>query len=156
MRRLGWLALLVVLGVALVVGTTDRDEPTEAERVDRIGRSVMCPTCAGQSVADSQTPAAVNVRREIARRVAEGETDGEIRDALAATFGERIILTPPRSGVAGLVWVLPVAALVGALAALALVFRRWRAEPDAVATPDDVAAAERARRAAHVPPPDPS
>jgi hypothetical protein len=35
-------------------------------------------------------------------------------------------MTPSGSGTASLVWVLPVAALVGGLAALAFAFRRWR------------------------------
>ena len=40
--------------------------------------------------------------------------------------GDSILLTPPRDGVAGLVWVLPVLALVTAAGALTVAFRRWR------------------------------
>ena len=128
-RRWGvWVVLVVVVVAALVVGTTDTGARTEEERVDAIASSVRCPTCRGQSVADSDAIAAENVRREITRRVGEGESDDEIRDALAARFGEGIILTPSRSGVTGLVWVLPVAAAVVALAGLVFAFRRWRRE----------------------------
>ena len=128
-RRWGsWLVLLVVVVGALVVGTTDTGARTDEERIESIASSVRCPTCRGQSVADSDAIAAENVRREIARRVGEGESDDEIRAALAARFGDTIILTPPRSGVAGLVWVLPVAGLVVAVAGLVVAFRRWRRE----------------------------
>lgn len=125
-RWLPWLALLAVVVSAIVVGTSDRDARTAEERAADIADSVRCPTCRGQSVADSDAPAAANVRTEIARRVAEGETDDEIRAALADRFGDSILLNPPRSGVAGMVWVLPVVGLVGAVAGLAVAFRRWR------------------------------
>jgi cytochrome c-type biogenesis protein CcmH len=129
LRRWGSWALLVVVVVgALVVGTTDTGDRTEEERIEAIASSVRCPTCRGQSVADSDAIAAENVRREIARRVGEGETDDEIRNALAARFGEGIILTPSRSGVTGLVWVLPVAGAVVAFAGLVFAFRRWKRE----------------------------
>lgn len=128
-RRWGsWVVLLVVVVGALVVGVTDTGASTEEERIESIASSVRCPTCRGQSVADSDAIAAENVRREIARRVGEGESDDEIRDALAARFGDGIILTPSRSGITGLVWVLPVAGSVVALAGLVFAFRRWRRE----------------------------
>jgi cytochrome c-type biogenesis protein CcmH/NrfF len=126
-RRVAWAALAATVAIALYVGVTDRDRRTDAERVDDVAASVACPACAGESARDSQAPAAVNVRREIARRVAAGESDDQIREALAAAYGESILLTPPRTGTASLVWVLPVVGLVVALAALGFTFRRWRA-----------------------------
>ena len=129
MRRWGgWILLLVVVAGALVVGTRPDGAKTKAERVQSIAKSVRCPTCRGQSVADSDAPAAANVRRDIERRVADGQSDDDIRSALAARFGDGILLTPPRSGVAGLVWVLPVVAVVAAAGGLTLAFRRWRRE----------------------------
>lgn len=129
MRRWGgWILLLVVVAGALVVGTRPDGTKTKSERVQSIAKSVRCPTCRGQSVADSDAPAAANVRRDIERRVDDGQSDDTIRSALAARFGDGILLTPPRSGVAGLVWVLPVVAVVAAAGGLTLAFRRWRRE----------------------------
>jgi cytochrome c-type biogenesis protein CcmH/NrfF len=89
----------------------------------------------------------VNIRRQIAQRISQGRTDQEIRDELANAYGRQILMNPPRSGIAGLVWVLPVAGLVAALAGLAFTFRRWRTPPGGGVTPDDLAAVDRARRA---------
>ncbi len=66
-------------------------------------------------------------------------------DTLAARYGERILLTPGRSGLVGLVWALPVAALVAALAGVALAFRRWRGRGVVHATDADRELVERAR-----------
>lgn len=129
MRRWGgWILLVVVVIGALVVGTRPSGTKTDAERVQSIAKSVRCPTCRGQSVADSDAPAAANVRKDIERRVADGQSDDDIRSALADRFGDGILLTPPRSGVAGLVWVLPVLAVTAAAGGLTLAFRRWRRE----------------------------
>jgi cytochrome c-type biogenesis protein CcmH/NrfF len=125
MRRLAWLGLAAVVLVALFIGVTDRKPATADERARSIGDSVMCPACSGESVTNSQAPAAVNIRRQIKARVDQGQSDQQIRDALADAFGKRVILNPPKSGIAGLVWVLPVAALVAALAGLVVAFRRW-------------------------------
>jgi cytochrome c-type biogenesis protein CcmH len=121
------MALAVV--VALTVGTLDRGEArTAEERVQDIAGTIRCPACSGQSVASSDASSAQAIRREIAERVDAGEGDDEIRDYFASRYGEGLLLTPPSSGVGSLVWVVPVVALVGGGAGLALAFRRWKAE----------------------------
>lgn len=148
MRKLAWLGLAAVVAVALVIGVTDREPATADERARRIGDSVMCPACSGETVSNSQAPVAVNIRKQIANRIAEGQSDAEIKDALVAAYDDRIELNPPRTGIAALVWVLPVAGLVAALAGLAVVFRRWRVAGAPTATAEDRALAERARQQA--------
>jgi cytochrome c-type biogenesis protein CcmH/NrfF len=130
-RRLGWIGLLVVLAVALVIGATREPAartPDEqvTERVQSLSESVMCPTCRGQSVADSDSSAARGIRTYIERRIGEGAGNDQVRNELANIYGEDVLLTPGRSGWQGLVWVLPVAALVGALAGIAFAFHHWR------------------------------
>jgi cytochrome c-type biogenesis protein CcmH len=146
-RKLVWAALVLVVAGALVYGVTDRDSSSAADRADRLGDSIMCPACSSETVTNSQVPVAKAIRRQIAILIEEGRSDDEIRDRLVASYGERIVLNPPRSGWAGLVWVLPVAALVVAVAGLVVVFRRWRVAPGVEASPDDADAAARARDA---------
>ena len=146
-RWLPWAVLALVLGAALVAGGGGDDGPrTDAERVAHLAAELRCPTCRGQSVLDSNAPAADGIRNEIARRVGEGQGDEEILASFDEKFGESLRLTPPRSGLASLVWVLPVAALVAAVAGLATAFRRWRAEPAPQVSDDDRALVARARR----------
>jgi cytochrome c-type biogenesis protein CcmH len=126
-RALGWLALLLVLVVTLMVGVFDSGGVrTPEERARNIASTVGCPTCAGQSVADSDATASRGIRTFIDERIAEGATDDEIRDELAARFGEDVLLEPSGSGVAALVWILPVAVLVVAMAGIGFAFHRWR------------------------------
>jgi cytochrome c-type biogenesis protein CcmH len=147
LRTLGWPLLAIVLGVALLIGVTGTRPPRTAEdRARALSESVACPVCDGQSVAESDSEAAKGIRNVISTRISEGATDAQIRDELAASYGEHILLTPGRTGVASLVWTLPVVALVAALAGLAVTFRRWRRAGGARATDADrelVAAARR-------------
>lgn len=139
MRRwLPYLLLGPVLAVALFVGAGGGDgPPSPAARAARISADVRCPTCEGLSTADSEAPASVAIRQEIGRRVDAGESDAEVREYLMSRYGKDIILTPDGTGVAGLVWALPVAAVVCAAAGLALVFRRRLAAPLRAPTEDD-------------------
>jgi cytochrome c-type biogenesis protein CcmH len=136
---------LVLVG-ALVVGVTeDRAPRTEADRVNAIASELQCPTCQGLSAAESDAAAAQAVREEIRTRLRAGQSKGEIQRYFVSRFGPQILLKPEATGVAGLVWALPVAGGLLALAALALTFRRWRAaKADHEPTDDDRALVEQA------------
>ncbi len=126
-KWLPWLALVVVVAVALMLGADRGGGPeTVSQRTERLSRSVRCPTCRDLSAAESDAAAAKAVRLAIRRDVEAGRTDVEIRAGLASRYGRDILLTPDSRGVVGLVWVLPVAAVVIGLGGLALAFRRWR------------------------------
>ncbi|HUP71154.1 MAG TPA: cytochrome c-type biogenesis protein [Acidimicrobiales bacterium] len=140
MRRWSYAVLLLVVGTALFIGTRSSGGPaTAAQRADHISSEVRCPTCEGLSAAESESPASLAIRKEIRRRVDMGESDDEIRSFLVGRYGHDILLRPGSTGVAALVWALPVAALVCAMAGLALAFRRWRvrAALGATATAED-------------------
>ena len=128
-RRWSWLVIAALVIVSLVrAGVQEGPPRSDAERAHDIAETLKCPTCRSQSVAGSDSPAARAIRNEIAKRVADGQSSDDIRDAIEATF-EDVQLIPGRSGVEGLVWVLPVVALVLGLAGIAAVFARWRRTP---------------------------
>ena len=145
-RWASWLLMGMVLAVALVAATRPDDAArTPEDRIFAIARTTKCPTCRSQSVAESEAPIAKEMRADIARRVESGETDDEIRDFLRSRFGEEIELRPSASGVTGLVWVIPVVAMVLASVGLAMVFRRWRRSTAVEATDADRALVAEAR-----------
>lgn len=145
--RWPWILLVALLAGGLVVAAIgDRGPRTTAERARAVSESIKCPTCQGQSVADSAAPAARAVRTEIARRIEAGETDQQIRDYISGIYGDDALLTPPRDGVAGLIWFLPVAGLVAAVGGLVVLFRRWRVPDDIEVSDEDRVLVEQARR----------
>jgi cytochrome c-type biogenesis protein CcmH/NrfF len=146
MRRAVWAAVALVVVVSLGVGATgDAGPETAADRVQRISSTLKCPECVGQSVGDSNSSRARAIRTEIARGVEAGATDDEIVQGIVDRYGETVTLVPPATGFAGLVWALPVLALVLALAGLGATFLRWRRTPIMHASDDDRTLVEQAR-----------
>jgi len=149
-RRYSWLAMAIVLAAALIAGWGSGSPRTDEERARSIEATVKCPICRSQSVATSETQISVDIRAVIRRQLAAGRTDDQIRAALAQQYGQDIQLNPPASGLAGLVWVLPVAAFVVALGGLALAFRHWRRPVTASASDADTELVEAALAQQHV------
>jgi len=145
-RRWGWLALAVLVVGVFGYGVLDDGgrDGSVAARAQRLEESVMCPTCRGQSIADSDSSAADGIRNYIRTAIAEGDSDGEIRDYLAGQYGDDIILTPERGGWQGLVWILPVVAVLAAFVGIGLAFRTWRRQKSPTASDDDRALVDRA------------
>lgn len=122
-------ALAVVAAVALA---SPRASETPDDRIARIAAELRCPVCQGLSVNDSPSDTAREMRALIARRVAEGRSDDEIRDEFRRAYGDWILLSPPTSDARGLIWLVPLAAiLLGAV----LVLSRIQRGPEAVAPP---------------------
>jgi cytochrome c-type biogenesis protein CcmH len=123
---LGLGALIVVLGVALMIGSGagSGGPPTPAERSAGLATQIRCPSCEDLSVAQSSASSAVAVRHQITEMVGRGQSDQQVRSALVAQYGPSILLAPPVSGLTALVWVVPVVA--GAVAVVALGALFWR------------------------------
>lgn len=122
MAALGVLAALGVAGVPAMAQTLD-------DRVYAIAREVMCPVCQGQTVAESGSALAAQMRAEIRRRLLRGESREQIIAYFVEQFGEAALAAPPRRGVSLLLWVGPVAALLVGAVILARALRRWTAAP---------------------------
>ena len=114
------LALLLVaaLLVAPAAYASER-HPTQAE----LEGEVMCPVC-GTTLDQSNSPAAEQIKRVIARGIAAGQTKSQIKDRLVAEYGAAILAAPPRHGFGLLAWWLPIAGI--AVAAVAVGVGAWR------------------------------
>jgi cytochrome c-type biogenesis protein CcmH len=127
LRRGSWLAIFALAVAALLVATFDAGPArTTEEQVEAIAKTLKCPVCGSQSVADSDVAASRSIRAEIARQVEEGRSPSEIRASIGASFGDQVQLIPAASGIAGLVWILPVVVLVVALVGVGTALARWR------------------------------
>src|SRR5438445_7034971 len=111
-RRWGpWIALGVVVAIALAVVLWPHGAQSAAARAHDLETQLKCPECQGLSVADSQAPTSRAIRTDIKRRIKAGQSDGQIRQAYVDTYGESILLTPQDSGVSLIVWILPIVVL---------------------------------------------
>ena len=123
-----WTLLGVVLVVALLVGSgaLSSTPRTAAQRAVAIESVIRCPSCEDLSVAVSSAPTAVTVRATVAHLIDQGQSDQQIKDYLMARYGSAIVLSPPASGWALLVWILPLAVGVLGVVGLGVVLVRRR------------------------------
>ncbi len=133
------MGLIVVVAVVVGAGSPPRSG-TSDERLFALAGRLKCLQCVGESVAASQAPLAIQFREEIRDQMRQGGTDDEILNFFADRYGTEVLLTPPSSGVGGLVWVVPVVVVAGAVLLLAGTFRRWsRERSEHHASDEDVA-----------------
>lgn len=134
---MSWLGVVVLVAVSLTLATRTTHATSTEDRVAHLAGELRCPVCQGLSVADSDAETSRQIRADIERRVTDGQTDAEIRQAYVDRYGPWILLRPSGRGVGAVVWLLP-GAIVGA-AALGLVVvyrRRRRAWPHAASETD--------------------
>jgi cytochrome c-type biogenesis protein CcmH len=98
--------------------------PQRAQLSD-IEDEVMCLVC-GTALNLSGSPQADRERAYIRHLIAEGKTKQQIKDALVAQYGERVLAVPPKRGFDLAAWLVPIGAFLLAAAALFTGVRRWR------------------------------
>lgn len=103
----------------------DGSEVQLASRTFEIARQLRCPVCVSESVGDSSSPIAIEMRTQIQEQLEAGRSEREILAFFQERYGDWILLEPPRRGVHLFVWLLPVVALVAGAGGLAWLFVRW-------------------------------
>jgi len=121
----------LILAAALQVQAADSQTlpPEEEARAQALMRETRCMVCAGESIMDSNAPMALDMRRFVRERVASGETDAEVQQALVDRFGHEVLLDPGFSGRTAILWLTPLLLLGfgGALLAASMRNKRSRA-----------------------------
>jgi cytochrome c-type biogenesis protein CcmH len=149
-----WIALAVVAATVLVVGTHHHNRSSLDATTLHVAGLVRCPVCEGQSAAQSEAAASVQIRTQIHQELAAGQDQSQILAGLVAAYGPGILEKPEARGVGLVVWVLPVLAFVVAVAGLAAAFARWRPRRDPSVNEADRRLVEQALRDDGGPDPD--
>jgi cytochrome c-type biogenesis protein CcmH len=106
--------------------------------LNELENQLMCPVCQGETLAQSDTAAAAQIKRHIQQRIRQGWTRSQIKRELTAEYGTRILAAPPRQGWNLLAWVLPLVGILGGAAVIGFLAWGWsrkREEPEHVQGP---------------------
>lgn len=124
-----WLALFLAFANGVVHAQTPAPSDND---VNRVAKQLYCPVCENIPLDVCPTPACAQWRETIREKLAQGWTDQRIRDYFAEQYGNRVLASPPASGLNVLVWALPPLALaVGAF----ILWRFLRGRTRSVAAP---------------------
>ena len=108
------------------VAATTADSALEAQ-TRAVALTLRCPVCQGESIEDSPSDLARQMRAVVRERLRSGETPDEVKAYFASKYGEWILLEPTMKGLNVLLYVIPVLLVVGGLALVAVLVRRWTA-----------------------------
>ena len=122
-------ALAAGLATLATVAVVGHPPASQAQQVQQIAAGLHCPICKDLSVADSPAPLAQQMRQEIAQKLRAGESADQIRASFVAAYGDSVLMSPPRQGVTGAVYYLPVLVLAAGLITAFLLLRRWLRPP---------------------------
>lgn len=123
---------ILIIGLA---GPALADGPRDWEARE-IAENLACPICEGQSVAESKSQLAQQMRVVIEKKLEEGESREDILNYFVDRFGEGVLLAPRKSGFNQVLWWLPpVGLLLGAGVSL-FVLRHWKANRRASMPPE--------------------
>jgi cytochrome c-type biogenesis protein CcmH len=92
-----------------------------------VASTLRCPVCQGESLQDSPSDLARQMRAVVRDKLRAGETPDEVRAYFVSKYGEWILLEPTTTGLNILLYVIPVLLVVGGLVLVAFLVRRWTA-----------------------------
>jgi cytochrome c-type biogenesis protein CcmH len=138
-RRAQYLVLAVLLVIvaiwsAMFIRTST--QKTLDQRVQDVASQLKCPICQNESVADSPSSLAQQMRMVIRQQLQEGKSEQEVVQYFERSYGEKIINTPPWQGFYLLIWLVPIALLLSGIVLVWLTLRDWssQAVPASAAT----------------------
>ncbi len=124
------LPLTLLIASAAALATVDVFEFSSAEQRERyqtLVEELRCPKCQNQNLAGSDSPIAMDLRRELYRQLQDGRTDDQIKAFMVKRYGDYVLYRPPvQSNTLILWWGPPVLFGVAIGIALLLVWQRRR------------------------------
>lgn len=100
------------------------DSALEA-RTSAVAATLRCPVCQGESIQDSPSGLAKQMRAVVRDRLRAGQSPDQVRAYFVSRYGEWILLEPKMTGLNVVLYVLPVFLVVGGLVLIAFLVRRW-------------------------------
>ena len=88
------------------------EDPALDKRVTGLANELRCLVCQNQTLADSNAPLAVDLRREIRSQLAAGASEQDVLDFMVARYGDFVLYRPPFKATTVFLWVGPFLFLV--------------------------------------------
>jgi cytochrome c-type biogenesis protein CcmH len=118
-------AALLAAAAAVALDTTQMPDPALQARYITLTHELRCMQCQNESLADSPVDLAADLRREVREQLLAGKTDAQVREWMAARYGDFILFRPRYSWRNAWLWgAPPVLLLIGAVVAWRTVRQR--------------------------------
>lgn len=144
MRHLAWIFALLLLALpagAVLPGEQLADAKLEA-RARILSAQLRCLVCRNQTIDDSDSGLAHDLRLLLRERLQAGDSDEQALNYIHSRYGDYVLLKPPFNSSTLLLWLGPLLVLAVGGIGVGLYWRR-RNGPSAPMTADEVARLDR-------------
>jgi len=118
-------SLSVNIATASPVDTYEFNDEVTKIRFQALSKELRCPKCQNQNLADSNSPIAADLRRELYELLQQGKADSEIVDFMVDRYGEFVLYRPRVSELTYVLWFGPaVLILLGIIVVIVIVRRK--------------------------------
>ena len=102
---------------------------TLEERTRDVASELRCPVCQGNSIQDSPSELAQEMKGVVRDQLAAGRTPEEVKQYFIDKYGEWILLEPKASGFNLVVYLLPIVGVLGGGLLIWRAVRKWTTVP---------------------------
>jgi cytochrome c-type biogenesis protein CcmH/NrfF len=99
-------------------------------RTAAVASQLRCPVCQGESIQDSPSELAGEMRNLVKTQIAEGKSADEVKAYFVSKYGEWILLDPRAHGFNLVLYAAPYILLLGGLGVIIVAVKRWTAQPE--------------------------
>lgn len=103
--------MLAALTACTAIAELKHEDPIEP-RIKAVAQQLRCPVCQGETIYDSHSTVANQLKDLIREQVTAGRSDDEIRNFFVARYGDFILMEPHARGANFLIWAFPAIALL--------------------------------------------
>ena len=113
--RGAWLNAAVVwatLGLALLLPKPVLADAALEDKVQRVASGLRCLVCQNDTIAASQAPLAVDLRNQVRRLLAQGQSEAQVLEYMTQRYGDFVRYRPPLKPSTWPLWFMPVLLLL--------------------------------------------
>ena len=100
------LFILILIGFFFSINSSYSKED-HLDELKKISKNIRCLICQGQSIDDSNSDFAINIKYVILKKLNEGSSEDEIYDFLKSKYGDWIVYKPEFKLYNLLLWLIP-------------------------------------------------
>ena len=108
--------LMALLAAVMVAGLAFAQDLSETEinaRTDAVAKTLRCVVCQNQTINESPTPLAEDMKKLVRTRIIAGDSDDEVRAYMRDRYGDYVLMTPPFQLNTWVLWLSPFVLIAG-------------------------------------------
>ncbi|HAS7012098.1 TPA: cytochrome c-type biogenesis protein CcmH [Vibrio parahaemolyticus] len=124
-------ALTFSLAAHAAIEVYEFDNLEQEQQFKELGHTLRCPKCQNNTISDSNAELAQDLRHKVYEMTKEGKSKEEIVDYMIARYGNFVTYNPPFTMSTAILWLGPLAVVLGGFGLIVLRSRKSKAKATA-------------------------